>query len=90
MQEGSVISAKPANLKKVILIIVILATLTNSIVSNQFSVNGKVKSHYVVAHNSNKFLAYQKMIVPPLSARTNLAATDPVAVGVIFKKFPQT
>jgi hypothetical protein len=73
MLEGSIISAKPANLKKVILIIVILATLTNSIVYNQFSVNGKVQSHHVVAHNSNKLLVYQKIIVPSLSLRSFLS-----------------
>jgi hypothetical protein len=73
MREGPITSAKSANLKKVILIIVILATLTNSIVSNQFSVNGKVQSHKVSAHYSNKFLAYQKLIVPSLSARSFLS-----------------
>jgi hypothetical protein len=70
MIDGLVISAKTTNLKKIILVSVILGTLANSIISNQFSLNGGMQSHKVITHYSNKFLAYQKMIFPSLSARS--------------------
>jgi hypothetical protein len=76
MRQGSVISAKPANIKKIMLVFVFLGTLANPLILNQFSANGRVLTHYVYAHNHSNFFAYQKMMVPSLLQRTFMSRSS--------------